>query len=780
MGNVTVKESGEMVNIISPNVNNITSFKVHFSPKQEGEGDPSPENIRNITGWNGAEVFAYGKNLVNVSAETRAYANASVSSNNKFIENDSIITIFGVANGGYQVPCKPNTQYTYSFEPSLKASGFYIRVWELEEKYDGVKFPSDSLLINRSINSSLGSVETFTTKASTHYLIIGFYIYSTSAATAAETGITISNFQLELGDTRTSYEPYQGINTLIDWTDSAGTIYGGYIDLITGEIWKSYDVASDLWKNWDTSGELDNYIRKRLVTPYRPVGGNASSTSLCNITGTYLWSNVTESTHFYVGNSGNTVYAILPKTLDENQEVQISYKLTEPVYVTTLSPTQLSTLKGQNNFWSNADYVEIEYELTETFDIQKAKRKIILNQPHIESMSSNIATFNTDMVGKLKECKINFLPVQEGEGDPSPENVREITGWNGFKVYKTQKNMAHVIGYSANTMNTTTSTRYVSNNFGTTISTINYTLPDTSVVVTQTQYPNTSVIYHYKNGYFCIGVDNLVFGQRYDISFKISNITNNPLNAQLNDLRISNPGGSINGNLTVDNNTGVVIFKNVIYDTLSTIPERCTFDIRNCGMSFTFSEFMVTPANKSDGVFEPYNNQSNIINVTFPDTFYGGYIDLISGELVQEWKKVYIKDYTWSNYSAKLRYYVSLRTKNDDDYRQDGTIIYSDTLTPRNDGRFGEAGVGYITYYKKNTTANASNRNYIWITLPEVMEMTEANEWIKTTYPDASIVYKLETPIIYQLTPQQLTTLRGINNIWSSANGEVEIKFWTH
>lgn len=57
MGNLTVKESGEMVNIISPNVSKITSFKVHFSPRQEGSGDPSPENVREITGWNGVEGY---------------------------------------------------------------------------------------------------------------------------------------------------------------------------------------------------------------------------------------------------------------------------------------------------------------------------------------------------------------------------------------------------------------------------------------------------------------------------------------------------------------------------------------------------------------------------------------------------------------------------------------------------------------------------------------------------------------------------------------------------
>ena len=43
------------------------------------------------------------------------------------------------------------------------------------------------------------------------------------------------------------------------------------------------------------------------------------------------------------------------------------------------------------------------------------------------------------------------------------------------------------------------------------------------------------------------------------------------------------------------------------------------------------------------------------------------------------------------------------------------------------------------------------------------------------------IVYPLNEPqLITTLTPQQLTTLSGINNIWSNANDQIELKYWTH
>ena len=49
------------------------------------------------------------------------------------------------------------------------------------------------------------------------------------------------------------------------------------------------------------------------------------------------------------------------------------------------------------------------------------------------------------MIAPLKQCKVYFNPIQEGEGDPSPENVRAIKGWTGLTAYRIgQKNSVQV------------------------------------------------------------------------------------------------------------------------------------------------------------------------------------------------------------------------------------------------------------------------------------------------------------------------------------------------
>jgi len=57
---------------------------------------------------------------------------------------------------------------------------------------------------------------------------------------------------------------------------------------------------------------------------------------------------------------------------------------------------------------------------------------------------------------------------------------------------------------------------------------------------------------------------------------------------------------------------------------------------------------------------------------------------------------------------------------------------------------------------------------------------TEFKNWINNLEYDPYIVYKLATPIEYDLTTEQIKTLKGTNNIWSDANGNIEVKYWTH
>lgn len=48
--------------------------------------------------------------------------------------------------------------------------------------------------------------------------------------------------------------------------------------------------------------------------------------------------------------------------------------------------------------------------------------------------TGNPVSFNTNVAKPMSQLLIPFIPVQSGSGDPSPENVRPITGWTGVDV----------------------------------------------------------------------------------------------------------------------------------------------------------------------------------------------------------------------------------------------------------------------------------------------------------------------------------------------------------
>lgn len=351
--------------------------KIYFTPKQEGSGDPSPENIRSISGWDEINIIKTGKNLLNLNDTNKVFT-----SNNykNWTLDNNVITISGLSNGGYVIPCSPNTTYTYSFNYNANYDGaLAMRVWENKEKIvsTGISDFGWSLTINDMLGTAKG-VTTFTTKADTHYLLIGFYAYR-------DPNIILTELQLELSDTRTSYEPYNGTEINIPFSQP---IYGGYVDLIKGEIVSEYcTFILDGVNNYVTrtpqitkygmaiaySAFADNTYKglenlpkgntslisqiksNKYVIPINNNGGAASQQGV------------------YFGGSNNNLYLRVAVSADkipdtstqtniknginawlQENPIQITYKMAEPI-IYSLTPQNIIPFKGINNIFSDAN-----------------------------------------------------------------------------------------------------------------------------------------------------------------------------------------------------------------------------------------------------------------------------------------------------------------------------------------------------------------------------------------------------------------------------------------
>lgn len=269
----------------------------------------------------------------------------------------------------------------------------------------------------------------------------------------------------------------------------------------------------------------------------------------------------------------------------------------EPGMYDTITGT-FYTNSGTGTFTVGNDVSYSTTNLTET------RRKIILNSPHLESSSGNISTFSTDMTAKLKSCRVNFLPKQSGSGDPSPDNVRAITGIKASSVYNLV-NGEYV---------------FPSGDLNMTVNDVTLTYENDTYIFMGTT--SSATIYD-----FAVSQDTL-YG--YDTFMICANQDINESNFAIkifgNDTRnvVFRPSSAVN--------------RGIYICSLSDFPSDFTISKMRIaiGSGFTNLKLFLMLFNDDEGVQYPVN-WSNTVG-----TVYGGYVDIPNGELVAEWAKITI------------------------------------------------------------------------------------------------------------------------------------------
>ena len=167
---------------------------VSLAPKQAGSGDPSPDNVRPITGRNEVTVTRCGKNLIDVSKIDQSTPGSLVSVN---------------------FPVSITISANYSAVTISKS------VWRFRTQFlDG----SSLYAVDDELNGTGGTHKTF--NATQENPITSIHYRSTNI-TSGE----ISNIMFIIGSTPTDYEPYQGDTYDISIPE---TVYGGTVNAVTG------------------------------------------------------------------------------------------------------------------------------------------------------------------------------------------------------------------------------------------------------------------------------------------------------------------------------------------------------------------------------------------------------------------------------------------------------------------------------------------------------------------------------------------------------------------
>lgn len=171
--------------------------------------------------------------------------------------------------------------------------------------------------------------------------------------------------------------------------------------------------------------------------------------------------------------------------------------------------------------------------------------------------------------------------------------------------------------------------------------------------------------------------------------------------------------------------------------------------------------------------FEPYNYASGTLPITLPSeasTVYGGTLDVTTGELVATMAEVDLGTLTWSIGTTSgngKRFSASNRP----DAPAKGfplgtlsTLVCSSFKTI----------TGAASYSGANGIAVAQNSNEFFAYDSIYADYTAAQ--FKTAMSGVQLVYELATPITYYLTPTEVASLLGANNIWSDA-GDVIVEY---
>ena len=594
----------------------------------------------------------------------------------------------------------------------------------------------------------------------------------------------------------------QGTGTFTKGDDVfSDEVYGGYVDLVKGEIVQESDIyifdgTEDIQggsgKAWANS-ESQFYIVERTYQTGIPfVSDSDGSHTFCNLlkpigtslfkTGNVICSYGTDSSNGYTFKYIVWESPIFGTTVDECKAklAELYANGTPLIFVGKIAQSfkktyqltsmQLQTLKNENTFWSDADSVEIDYGLAETFDIQKAKRKIIMNQPHVETITGDAVSFTTDMKAPLKECKVSFMPVQEGSGDPSPSNVRNISGWDGVSVKQCKKNFIiedDPLNPNANYgHNSTGVTKYSEEEQGF------YDEPP-GISYTAHATGKNGLSYDKVRLFIAPSDMTVVFSIEYKNVGTTYGIRLHKSSSRLTDIH-GNADSTWHRYSQVISLSKGDYLKLLIYDKIY------------------WRNIQVEIANSVTD-YESYQGTTYSIDWTDDaGTVYGGYVDLVKGELVAT-HLAFVMDGT--NYTVST-----------------GGAINTTTNMARAYSYIGEGGIQNLPNGKSNTGIYASNKYVIHgldsgtsdsvtdegvycgtgkpyvrvvVNADNLSDVSSAsaivnsiNEWLQSN--PVQICYQLETPITYQLTPQQLITLKGQNNLWADTNGTTEIKFWKH
>ena len=381
----------------------VKALTVAINPVQSGTGDPSPDNVRPITGWTGANVNVAGKNILRITA-------SSVVSNgvNVLINQDGSISLKGTTTlSNWFI----NLNYVNKSTVSFPKGTWKFTCGSIDSNI-GIVVIQDSEQVSYCYGNDFSRV-TISPDADNAWCRIQIK----GKGTVVDT--TVYPMFLNSEETDLAFEPYKGTTYPISF-GSAGTVYGGTLDVVSGELTVTKIAVIITGSESELSFEWGGVM---LSAPglIGSNGSNAISECICShsslITGLDFYNSATTSAfpvaasistgpnvrfrNRAVGNSLESYKEYLQAQNTAGTPVTIVGKLATPITY-QLTPTEVLTLLGENNIWADTgDIKELVY---------RADASLYLDNK-INATKSIIAGIETSMVATKRYSVGDLLIV---------------------------------------------------------------------------------------------------------------------------------------------------------------------------------------------------------------------------------------------------------------------------------------------------------------------------------------------------------------------------------
>ena len=422
----------------------VKELVVGIEPVQEGTGDPSPDNVRPITGWTGANVWGTGRNLVKTKDAGRTNANVEYT-----VNSDGSITASGTATATSWFRAGGDSTVLGTL---LKAGTYKLSGGKSNDKtlYIVGKYIDGTGISNSTVTGGVydkGSGLTFTLTKDAWIL---YQIQINNGQVADDTFYPMIR---NADDTDTTWEPCTPATLPITFPASAGTVYGGSLTVNedgTGRLVVNRAEVDLGTLTWTYDSESYSYgFFWALLNPEKAQNYNFICSRYANRE--HKKSNI-ENCEVGIYNSNTSGFKRIIVRDDSFTDVstftaamsgvQLVYELATPLTYDLTAIEVMETLKGANNIWADCGPISVDYRADTKAYVDNASPDIPVTDVQVNGTSvvtdgvANVPIATSSSLGVVKTNTGFGTAINTNTGELFISGATESDAKSGTQAYK--------------------------------------------------------------------------------------------------------------------------------------------------------------------------------------------------------------------------------------------------------------------------------------------------------------------------------------------------------